>query len=158
MLEQLKKLSNIKGIWGKLSALPGGRFIFSKLVGQMVPYTGTISPYVLEFGQGKAKVQIEDRRGIRNHLRSIHALALANVGEFSTGLSVISVLPEDGEMILTKIEVEYLKKARGTLIAEATCPTNQFKNGEDLNVTSEIKNEKQELVCKVVATWRIRRG
>lgn len=149
--------SLINVTWKKLNKIPSGNSIFSKIVGQAIPYTGSISPLVQKIENGFASVTLRDRRSVRNHLDSIHAIALANVGEFTTGLSVISQLNEKAKAILVRIEVEYLKKARGDVTAEATShiPADLTQDTE-FKVVANIKNLHGEIVCVVTATWRIR--
>ena len=85
------------------------------------------------------------RRAVRNHLKSIHAIALANLGEFTTGLSLISLLDNKSNAILTKIEVVYLKKARGTLVSESNIVIPSLTPGDtEFCVTANIKNEAGE--------------
>src|ERR1043165_8020066 len=64
--------SLIRREWKRLSSKPGGKLLFSKMISLMVPYTGTIGARVEEIREGYAKVQLTERRGIRNHLQSIH--------------------------------------------------------------------------------------
>ena len=63
--------------WQRLSPLPLGKWAFSRLVGRMVPYSGSIRPYVEVLSPGYGRISIRDRRGLRNHLRSVHAIARA---------------------------------------------------------------------------------
>ncbi|BBH51912.1 DUF4442 domain-containing protein [Fluviispira sanaruensis] len=147
----------IKVTWEKLNKFPAGNIIFSSLVSHYIPYTGSISPTVLKIENGTAQVKIKDRKSIRNHLNCIHAIALANIGEFSTGLSITSQLPKSAKGILVRIEVEYLKKARGDLIAEAQfLLPEQFKSEDEFKIVSHIKDAKNIVVSKVYATWKIR--
>lgn len=158
---RLSKISSpsalIKNTWSKFQKMPGGNVIFSKIVGQAIPYTGSISPVILKIENGFASVILRDRRAVRNHLNSIHAIALANVGEFTTGLSVISQLNDKAKAILVRIEAEYIKKARGDVTAEAfsQIPQNLTQDTE-FKVTANIKDFHNEIVCKVTATWRVR--
>ncbi|KAB8030608.1 DUF4442 domain-containing protein [Fluviispira multicolorata] len=147
----------IKIGWEKLNKLPAGNIIFSSLVSKYIPYTGSISPVVLKIENGLAQVRIKDKRAIRNHLKCIHAIALANIGEFSTGLSITSQLPNSAKGILVRIEIEYLKKARGDLIAEANFQLpKQFKSEDEFKIVSNIKDSKNIIVSKVYATWKVR--
>lgn len=147
----------INQAWRTFKKVPYGNWIFSKIIGRIIPYTGSISSIVEKIDKGAVVVRLRDKKVIRNHLNSIHAIALANLGEFTTGLSVISQLTEQAKAILVKIEVEYFKKARGELIAEAlsVVPEN-ITQDMDLAVAAQVKNLQNELVCQITATWRIR--
>jgi acyl-coenzyme A thioesterase PaaI-like protein len=122
--------------WQHASRVPGGRLIFSRLLGVAIPYTGSIGAEVLTLEPGYAKVQLEERRSIRNHLRSIHAIALANLGELTGNLAIACALPDDGRFIVTKLAIEYKKKARGRIIAECRCepPTSAERREYQLEV------------------------
>ena len=67
--------------WQRTRKFPGGNFVFNKMLGFLVPYTGSIKPQVLELEPGHARAIMKDRRGVRNHLSSIHAIAQMNLGE-----------------------------------------------------------------------------
>lgn len=141
--------------WGRLSPLPGGKFLFSLLVGLLIPYTGTMRSRVLTLVPGHAKVLLRDRRHVRNHLRSVHAIALANVAEYSTGLAVLSGMPSGFNGILIKLTVDYTKKARGDLLAECKTEVPEFKERTEVPVVSEIRDSSGDLVCTATATWLI---
>ena len=117
-----KKGNFIRDAWDRLAALPGGRTLFSRLVGMAAPYTGSIDARVVELARGRAVVELEDRRAVRNHLRCVHAIALANLAELTGNIAVAYTLPEDARFIVAGMNIDYLTKARGTIRAEATCP------------------------------------
>jgi len=121
----------------------------------MVPYTASIGATVLDFEPGHARVLLPDRRRVRNHLRSIHAVALANLGELSTGLALIGALGPELRAILTGLEVTYMKKARGQLIAEARCTVPEVGEGIEHIVESEIRDEAGDVVAITRARWRL---
>ena len=80
--------TSILSTWKTFADKPFGKQLVSRAVGLMAPYTGSISPQILEISPGHARVQMRDRWGVRNHLRSLHAVALMNLGEACTGLAV----------------------------------------------------------------------
>ncbi|MCB1757069.1 MAG: DUF4442 domain-containing protein, partial [Gammaproteobacteria bacterium] len=86
--------------WDMLAGLPGGKWLFSKLLGIIVPYTGALGAKVQHLSPGHTIVCLHERRGVRNHLGSVHAIALANLLEVSTGLAVLSGMPDDARGIL----------------------------------------------------------
>lgn len=118
--------NGIRDLWDKLEGYPGGKRLFSKLIGRAAPYTGTIDGRVLELRQGFSKVELRDRHGVRNHLSSVHAIALANLAELAGNLALVYSMPDDARFIVAGMTLDYLKKARGTLTA--TCEAPAIKN------------------------------
>ncbi len=147
--------SIIRRQWETWSGRPGGKKIFSFLIGRVVPYTGTIGATVEELRPGYARATLRDRRRVRNHLRSVHAVALMNLAELATGLSLNFALPSDARSILKGLSIEYLKKARGKLTAEANAPVLQSNEERDLRVTTEIKDEAGDVVATATAHWLV---
>ncbi len=144
-------------LWRRLSPWPGGKWLFSKIMGRIVPYTGALGARVLEMSPGRARVALHDRRRVRNHLRSVHALALANVGEFASALSMMSNAPPNVRMIVTDLSIEYLKKARGDLIAEghSQLPTRVEAEAKHI-ARADIRDRADDVVARVAVTWLLR--
>ena len=63
-----------------------------------------------------------DRRAVRNHLDCVHAIALANLAELAGNVALVYSLPDDARFIVSGMEIEYLKKARGTITAIGESP------------------------------------
>lgn len=143
-------------MYERLGSRPGGAWIFARMMARMVPYTGTIRPTVEALTPGYAKVSMEDRRSVRNHLGSVHAIALANLGEFASGLASLTGLPGDIRGIVVGLHVEYVKKARGRLVAESrsTAP-ERVTAPMDHSVVAEISDEAGDVVARVTADWRL---
>src|SRR4051812_29466691 len=140
----------IKLAWDVLSGMPGGKAVFSKLVGRMAPYTGTIGATVTVLRAGYAEVVMHDRRAVRNHLDCVHAIALANLAELAGNVALAYALPDDGRFIVSGMEIEYLKKARGTItaIGEAPVPKSATRAQYDVPVT--LRDASGEDVAKVI--------
>jgi acyl-coenzyme A thioesterase PaaI-like protein len=139
--------------WERFKGLPLGRQLFSRMMGIMVPYTGTIKPLVLELGPGRARVQMRDRRIVRNHLQSVHAIALMNLGEFTTGLAFSYALPDGARFILKSLSIEFTKKARGTLIAECFCNVPDATVRAEHVIESVVHDSAGDVVARVKACW-----
>lgn len=141
-------------LWRKYGKTALGRRFYSFLFGRLVPYTGTIRPHIDEIEPGHARILLNDRRRVRNHLHSIHAIALANLGELASGLAMIAALPDRSRAIVTSLEIEYLKKARGTLeaIGEAS-PPDTVTDPVTIPASAVIRNADGERVASVTVHW-----
>ncbi|HSK19452.1 MAG TPA: hotdog fold domain-containing protein [Longimicrobiales bacterium] len=143
--------------WNRLRGVPGGRWLFSRMVGRAAPYSGTMKARVLELEPGRAVVQLKDRRAVRNHLRSIHAIALANLGELSSGLAAAAAMPKGVRGIPTAITIEYLHKARGTLTATGTAALPEVTEPVTADVYADIRDATGMTVTTVRVTWQLER-
>ena len=141
--------------WRTVSDRPGGKWLFSRVLGLIVPYTGSLGGTVQLLEPGHCVVTLPDRRRIRNHLNSVHAIALCNLGEKTTGLALMSSLPENTRGILTGISADYVKKARGLLTAECYCDVPDSNEKCEYSVNSDIRDTGGELVATVRARWLI---
>lgn len=132
-----------------------GKKLFSRILGTIIPYTGSIRAHVEHLEPGYAVVVLADRRRVRNHLNSVHAIALANMAELSTGLAMISGLPQGVNAILVGLNVSYEKKARGELRAECQCSIPQGDISREVIIETAIKDQAGDVVTRATATWLV---
>ena len=140
----------LRDAWNLLSGMPGGKIVFSKLVGRMAPYTGSIHAKVTVLRAGYAEVVMHDRRAVRNHLDCVHAVALANLGELAGNVALAYALPDDARFIVSGMEIEYLKKARGTITAVGEPPTPRTAQRAQYDVPVTLRDASGDTVAKVV--------
>lgn len=145
----------LRRAWDTMSRVPGGKTAFSKMVGRMAPYTGTVGAKMVVLRDGFGQAELRDTKAVRNHLNSIHAIALANLGEMVSGVTMIYSLDPSMRGILTGLDVEYLKKARGTLTA--TCEMEPITAVEEIRtqLRVDIHDASGNLVCVVHPKWKL---
>jgi uncharacterized protein (TIGR00369 family) len=148
--ERLRKL------WDRLTRLPGGTALFSFALGRMTPYSGTIGARVEQLEPGFCRVALRDRRRVRNHLGSIHAIALANLAEMASGLAVLVGLPSSVQGIVTGFSITYVKKARGQLRAECRAEHLDVTAPQDYEAEVEVTDAEGDVVARATARWRLR--
>jgi uncharacterized protein (TIGR00369 family) len=142
--------------WDRLARLPGGKRLFSRLVGLAAPYTGSIGAQVEDLRAGYARVHIDERRALRQHLGSVHAVALVNLAELCGNLAVAYSLPDGMRFIVAALSIDYSKKARGRITATA----DLFVPGEpverELHVPVLVHDEKGDEVARALLKTRLR--
>jgi len=142
--------------WRRTRALPLGNRVFSWFVGRMAPYTGSMGATVQALEPGYARVALRERRRVRNHLASVHAIALANLGELTTGLAMTTAMPPTVRGIPVRLTISYQKKARGTILAECRClPVPPLTEPVDHVAAAALRDLEGDVVAEIEVAWRL---
>jgi acyl-coenzyme A thioesterase PaaI-like protein len=147
--------ARILAAWERLSPLPGGKRLFSLFLGQLAPYTGSMGARCEDLRPGHARWTLRDRRRVRNHLRSVHAIALVNLAEVASGTAMLTALPPGVRGIVTRIEIDYRKKARGLLTAESHPEVAPVPEPRDQQVEARVTDAEGDVVAVARVTWRL---
>lgn len=126
-----KSLSKVTELYAFCKSIPMGRILMSGCIGMFAPYTSSIGAFVEDISEHNCTVSMHDYPWLRNPFQSLHALALANLGESASGIAMICQLEKHRNIkgIPIKISTSYYKKARGTITA--TGYVNLEVNGSD---------------------------
>jgi len=142
--------------WDRLSRLPFGKRLFSWGVGRAARYTGSVGGVYTEVRAGFARVELRDRPAVRNHLASVHAVALVNLAEMTSGVALLTALPPGVRGIVTGLSISYFKKARGTLVCTTTAqPPSAVLEPMTHDVQADIVNAEGEVVARCLVHWRL---
>jgi len=147
--------ARLLAMWARCEKLPFGRALFAFALRFNVPYSASIGASVLSLSPGHAKVALPDRPHVRNHLGSIHAVALTNLSELTSGLAMTAALPGDVRGIVRSITTDFTKKARGTLVAESRVSLPAVSGDTDFEVRAEIRDAAGDTVATVRVQWRL---
>lgn len=158
-MSQSNLLSRVVAKIGKLPAWLRP-FAMTKMFTSQVRFAGTGAVQFLELEDGRALLQMKNVRKVQNHIHTIHATAMALLGETATGAALGMVLPDSRIPLLKSLHIDYVKRAQGTLRAEATLPPEMRARvlAEDkgegvvpVRVTDETGAE--PIKCQFVWAW-----
>lgn len=101
-----------------------------------------------------------------NHVRGIHACAIATVGELAAGLLLMNHFsPKEYRVIMSNIHIDYHYQAKKNITATATIAASEKENVmqrlKDLQKTTqmivtEIKDDDHQAIATVQSTWQIK--
>ena len=152
----MKSASQAMKIWQLLSPLPGGKWLFSRIVGWKAPYFASINAHFEDLRPGYSEVHIDKRRKVLNHIGTVHAIAMCNMAELAAGTMTDVSIPATHRWIPKSMTVDYLAKARTNLRAIARLePIPECGDVIDLPVTVNILDEHDQQVVRAVITMKV---
>lgn len=108
------------------------------------------------------------RRSNFNHIRGVHACALATVAEFSAGFLLLAKLePTHYRLIMGKLEAEYFYQAKEDIVATAELAESKLQDeileplrsadAATIVMTTTIHDVSGNEVAKVCTTWQVKK-
>lgn len=104
---------------GIAERVPFGRTLLSGAFRFAAPYFLTIPATIDTLEPGRAVAHMHHRPWVRNHLGTVHAIALCNLAELTMGLAAEVTVPPTHRWIPRTMSVDYLAKAVGTMTGTA---------------------------------------
>ncbi len=140
----------------RFHGFPGGALAFDAGVALAAPFNGAVAPRVVELAPGLAVVAMKDRPWRRNHLGSLHAMALGTLAEITANLALLATLPKGARMIPTSVQIDFVKKARGTVTARCAFDAHALDaKPSELVLSVDIGDPSGAVVARTRQTCRI---
>lgn len=118
----------------RLSRIPGGRWVFSRILVRRAPYFGTVRPSVRAVRRGHAEVALPKRRAVENHIGTFHIIAVCNGLEAAMGLLAEATVPPGMRWIPKGMQVDYVAKGKTDLLCVADSDPDAWHTAGDVPV------------------------
>ncbi|TCP11206.1 acyl-coenzyme A thioesterase PaaI-like protein [Crenobacter luteus] len=134
--------------------------ILTRLFARLVPFLGTASLRFDRVTPHQVVVSIRNRRKVQNHIKGVHAAAMALLAETATGFVVGMNVPDDKLMLLKSMRVNYQRRSQGDMRAVATLSEEQidgFFRADKGEVTVPVvvtdASGEAPIACEMVWAW-----
>ena len=134
--------------------------LITRMFTWQVRFAGTGGIRFVELEEGRAVLIIRNRRKVQNHIGGIHAAAMALLAETATGAVLGMTIPDSHIPLLKTMHVDYVRRAKGALRAEATLPAEMrqrvlSEEKGDFAVPIRVTDEDGEepIKCQMVWAW-----
>lgn len=131
-----------------------GRLLFSAAYMARVPYFRSVRPVVQIMEPHRAAVRIRRRRATKNHIGTLHAIAVANGLEAAMGLLAEATVPEGQRWIPAGIELDYRAKTPGDVLCLAETEPADWDRPTpfrlDVRVTAQLVSDGSVVVQGVI--------
>ncbi len=145
-------MPSVLSLWNTMNKLPRGSRLFSIAFARKAPYFATIRPRFTELRPDHAELVIPNRRGVHNHIGTVHAIALCNGLEAAMGALAEATIPADKRWIPKGMTVAYTAKATSDITCIAETDPEQWTSvppdGGDVPVRVRGVREDGEVVIE----------
>lgn len=154
--------NNMSRIVSKLEFLPPNlrSGVISSIFGRVVPFVGTAGLRYEELSKERVVVSIRNRRPVQNHIKGVHAAAMALLAETASGFVVGMNLADDKLPLIKTLKVDYVKRTQGDMRAVATLSAEQMQLIErepkgEISVAVLVTDESGEepIRCEMIWAW-----
>lgn len=134
--------------------------LLSRLFGSQVHFAGTARVRIQHMSHDEVRMSLANRRRVQNHIKGVHAAAMALLAESASGCVVGMNLPDDKLPLIRTLKVDYLKRASGSLRATATLDAEQRRAMQEQDrgevvvpVTVIDERGEQPIRCEMRWAW-----
>lgn len=154
--------STIRKVYNTLDKLPNilKSRAFTAVFGRAVKFFGTAGLRFTAIEPDRAVIELKNIKAVQNHLGTPHAMAMGLLVESATGVLVGLNVPATSVPVIKHAAIDYLKRAKGDLVAEARLTSEQLEQmrtqekGEvDVAVTLTDSEGKEPIFARMIWAW-----
>ena len=158
----MAQANSLSRVVAKVAGFPPGvrALLITKMFNSQVRFAGTGGVRFVELAEGRAVLTMRNQRKVQNHIRGIHAAAMALLAETATGAVLGMTIPDTHIPLLKTMHVDYVRRAKGALRAEATLPPELrqrvlSEERGDCAVPIKVTDEggEEPIKCQMVWAW-----
>ncbi|AOE50416.1 DUF4442 domain-containing protein [Kangiella sediminilitoris] len=151
----------------KIESLPGflQKPALNFALRRTVKLVGTAKVEVLMLTKAHSEFRLKNRTKVQNHIGTIHAAGMALIAETATGMVVGMNVPDDKVPVIKTLKVDFLKRAKGDLVAKAHLTEQQvnsiltLEKGEvEVAVSVTDEEGKEPINCQMIWAWTPKRS
>lgn len=154
-------MSRVLDLHRKAHAIPVvGDRLFSFAFAQVAPYFWSVRPRFTVIEPNHAEVVIAKRRRVKNHLGTVHAIALCNGLEAAMGVLAEASIPADKRWIPKGMEVAYTAQATTDITCIADTDPEQWTgdtpsgSGQDVPVRVKgVRDDGTVVIEGLIRLW-----
>lgn len=143
-------------MYRQFESKPLGKSAFSLAFMLKAPYFATVRPKVEVMEPHHGVVTIRKRRGVQNHIGTVHAIAVANGLEAAMGLLCEATTPKGMRWIPRGIQLDYIAKVPTDVRCEARTDIADWDKQPpfqvDVRCTAYV-DDGSEVVSGVIPVW-----
>ena len=147
-------MSQVLDLYRKVTRLPQGDRLFSLLFSQKAPYFATIRPRFTVLEPNHSELVIRKRRGVHNHIKTVHVIAICNGLEAAMGALAEATVPGDKRWIPKGMEVSYTAKATSDITCIAETDPEQW-TGDEPDVPVRVRGVRKDGTVVIEGTIRL---
>lgn len=141
-------------------------FILNVALRRIIPFNAPHRFRITQIAIGSVTIKIPYRRRNLNHIKGLHACALATVAEYATGIALLSRLGQDYRIIMRSMQVDYQFQGKMDASASFSISEQEFqqevviplKNADSIDFVAIpiVKDAAGNILCTPAITWQIK--
>jgi len=158
---------NLSALLTKARTSAYSRWWLNRVLPSSIPFNRPHGFEVIPLRDGGISVRIPYWRVNRNHIRGIHACAIATASEMCSGLSILEKLdPKQYRLIMRTLHVEYHYQAKKPATATCVPSTDEIttrvveplrnQDAVDYGSTVEVHDADGRHLATATVTWQVK--